>query len=869
VRLGVDRSGPGPCGDYFPEDMVLPPSDPSLPGRTARTDLETAIFEASPNAYVVVDRELRCVTANAAYLRVTHSRLEDLKGRVLVEAFPHDPDNPANEQALRLATSLRAVIESGEPDVLPLIRYQIATERGLEERFWSATHTPLFDAQGRVAFVLQHTVDVTDLRHGGASFDEPSQDLERAGVLQRAGMVQAENRQLDNKVRELYGLFEQAPGFMCFLRGPELVFELANAAYYQLVGHRDILGKPLREALPELAGQEFVVNLEQVACSGQSFVGRGVRVSLQKSKDAPPRERVVDFVYQPVLDARREIAGVMVLGFDITQQKAVEEALRRSQERLRTLVEASGAGTFEMDATGGIRLDERARALLGVELDVLPDLEAAVSLVHPEDRAGTEEALRRALDPAGNGRYFHEYRTKTRAGAAPHWIEVRGQAFFSAGRPSRFAGTLLDTTERKRREVEILRLLRAQRQAERERVVLLEKERKAREEAEKANFLKDEFLAAVSHELRTPLTAMLGWLQLLRNNTLPPEKAARAMEIIERNSKAQAKLIEDLLDVGRIVSGKLELEHEPVDMTSVANSAVENVRPLSDARNVSVELRTSLAADCVVLGDAKRLQQVVWNLLTNAVKFTPEGGKVLVSVESRDRGVEVCVEDSGIGIDAQFLPHVFERFRQAEGGTARKMGGLGLGLSIVRHLVEAHQGSVQAHSDGLEKGSRFVVRMPAHTLAAADASALRASESEHGVTSSDLDGMHVLVVDDEADTREYVRTLLERASARVSEATSAGEALSLLRAHHPDLLVSDIGMAGVDGNSLIRQVRELSSAEGGNTPAVALTAHAREADRKLSIQAGFQRYVTKPVEPEDLLSALRALRRGDRRRRVS
>jgi light-regulated signal transduction histidine kinase (bacteriophytochrome) len=369
----------------------------------------------------------------------------------------------------------------------------------------------------------------------------------------------------------------------------------------------------------------------------------------------------------------------------------------------------------------------------------------------------------------------------------------------------------------------------------------------------------------VSHELRTPLTAILGWLHLLRNDTLPVEKRARALEVIERNARSQAQVIEDLLDVGRIVSGKMAIETEPTDVTTVAAMAVEGVRPLADAKGVRIDASFG-PGRCVVAGDPQRLQQIVWNLLSNAVKFTPAGGEIWMAIERIGEQVEIRVRDTGIGIAPEFLPAVFERFRQAEGGTKRKMGGLGLGLSIVRSLVEAHGGYVRAYSEGPSKGSLFVVRIPALSQhwATGEREKDQPPEALSTRMAASLDGMHVLVVDDESDTREYLRNLLEHAQARVSEAATAREALEALRETHPDVLVSDIGLVGSDGNALIRRVRNLTVAEGGTTPAVALTAHVRDEDRVRSFVAGFQRYVTKPVEPAELLNVLTSLRRGYR-----
>jgi signal transduction histidine kinase/ActR/RegA family two-component response regulator len=405
---------------------------------------------------------------------------------------------------------------------------------------------------------------------------------------------------------------------------------------------------------------------------------------------------------------------------------------------------------------------------------------------------------------------------------------------------------------------------------EQERARLLVSERKAREDAEIANRLKDDFLATVSHELRTPLNAISGWTHMLQEGGLAPDLTARALETIQRNAQAQAQLIDDLLDVSRIVSGKLRLDIAPIDLLSVAELAIETVRPSADDKGVRLSSVVEPGLK-TVLGDQARLQQVVWNLLANAVKFTPRGGEVKVRLQRVDATIEVSIEDSGQGIAGAFLPHVFDRFRQADASIARNYGGLGLGLAIVRHLVELHGGTIEAFSAGAGEGSTFVVRIPAAPRGRrAEASA--ASDRSPGVAldcPKELVGLRILVVDDEPDARELLVFLLERCDAVVTEAASAAEALELVRTTLPDVIVSDIGMPGEDGISLIRKIRALAPAEGGRTPAVALTAYARVEDRTRVMVAGFDMHVPKPVQPAELLVVLASLagRLGDRRSR--
>lgn len=368
--------------------------------------------------------------------------------------------------------------------------------------------------------------------------------------------------------------------------------------------------------------------------------------------------------------------------------------------------------------------------------------------------------------------------------------------------------------------------------------------------------LRDEFLSVASHELRTPLTSMMGWLALVRTGRLAPEKHARALETVERNAKAQAQLIEDLLDVSRIVSGKVRLEVASVSIADVVRQAAESVSPAAQAKGVKMQVLADSNTG-LVMGDVHRLQQVVWNLMTNAIKFTPKGGKVTVTVRRVESSAEILIEDTGIGIPPETLPFIFERFRQADMATNRSYGGLGLGLSIVKHFVEMHGGTVSAHSNGKGQGASFTVRLP---LSPVDAG--RGLSGPEQPVARDfqcpprLAGASVLVVDDEPSVRELLVTLLNDCGVKATGVASAAEALAELDGHVPDALISDLGMPGVDGYELIRRVRARPAAKGGKVPAVAVTAYARPDDRLTALQAGFQMHLAKPVRFEELLLVL-------------
>ena len=390
---------------------------------------------------------------------------------------------------------------------------------------------------------------------------------------------------------------------------------------------------------------------------------------------------------------------------------------------------------------------------------------------------------------------------------------------------------------------------------------LYESEQNARRNAELANRAKDDFLATVSHELRTPLNAMLGWTRLLRGGDLSIEKQARALETIERNAVTQAQLIDDLLDVSRIISGKLRLEVEPVQMGLVVEHAIDTLRLAGEAKNVA--LSTTLEETGPILGDPHRLQQVVWNLVSNAIKFTPKGGRVHLELTRLDESLRIAVTDTGPGVAPAFLPHLFERFKQADGATTRAHGGLGLGLAICRHIVELHGGSIEVESKGPGMGATFVVLLPfspshAERRSSRPPQPIDVSKFE---TRPELAGLRVLVVDDEPDARDLIQTVLAQCGSSVETASSVAEALKKLASHRPEVLVSDIGMPGEDGYALIRAVRALAPEQGGTVPAAALSAYARAEDRRKALDAGFMMHVAKPVEPAELIAVVAALAR--------
>jgi PAS domain S-box-containing protein len=536
----------------------------------------------------------------------------------------------------------------------------------------------------------------------------------------------------------------------------------------------------------------------------------------------------------------------------LLRARAAEAEVRREAERWQTTFDTISHGVAYLDADGTVLRANRAMAdMHGVRpqdlvgMRPLPPIPGAGEPPEGWPLQRARHSLQREVSHVQRG---------------DRWFEVAVDPVTREGVFRGAVRTVSDITERTRAEIQ-------RKRAEAERDQLLERERAARLEAEAANRLKDEFLATLSHELRTPLNAIVGWAAVLRGQTVDPE-LRRAVDTIDRNARAQSQLIEDILDVSRIVTGKLTLETAPVDLVTVVGAVLESLRPSAEARQI--HLNVDVEADLPELtGDAGRLQQVVWNLLSNSVKFTPVGGTVAISARVVGPEIRLEVRDTGAGIAPEFLPHVFERFRQADASTTRAHGGLGLGLAIVRHLVELHGGTVEADSPGLGAGATFRVRLPVRggptTLAPGAATQPPVlAEPPPPRPAVRLDGLRVLVVDDDMDTLTLLVTVLRASGAETLAATSAPSALETFVAATPDVLVSDIGLPGQDGFSLLEAIRGLPAAAGGRVPAIALTAYARAADRDQALRTGFDLHMPKPLDPEQLVAAIANLRRKAR-----
>ena len=640
-----------------------------------------------------------------------------------------------------------------------------------------------------------------------------------------------------------------------------------NASAEKLYGYSaaEAIGRPVTMLVPPDRPDEVPGIMEKLK--------RGERIEHFETKRVKKNGEVIDIALtiSPIKNSMGAIIGASTIARDITEQNRARAAVRANEERYRAFVVNSSEAIwrFELEEPIPVNLSPDEQINLCYEHGYLAECNDAMAQMYgfksAEEIVGARvsDLLRR--DDPQNEEYLRAFITSgyrlseaessetDKEGNSKHFLNNL-VGIIEDGKLLRAWGTQRDITER--------------RQAEEERAQLLMREQVARLQAEKANRTKDEFLATLSHELRTPLTAMLGWTRMLRMNELDERTAAHALDTIERNAKAQAQLVEDLLDVSRIITGNLRLDVRPLDLVPVIEAALDSVRPAAEAKNIDLQISFAPLTG-PVSGDPARLQQVAWNLLSNAVKFTPRGGRVRISLERVESQIEITVTDTGEGIRPEFLPFIFDRFRQADSSTTRVHGGLGLGLAIVRHLVELHGGTVQAESPGEGQGATFKVRLPLMALQLPQSG--RRNESAGGthpassdLPSSRLEGLRLLVVEDERDARELIQAVLEKHGARVLAAGSAREALDALEQHEFDVLLSDIGMPGEDGYALIKQIRARPKEAGGQIPAAAVSAYVSEENRQMAIDAGFQLHIAKPLDPIDLIATVQALAENSR-----
>ena len=555
----------------------------------------------------------------------------------------------------------------------------------------------------------------------------------------------------------------------------------------------------------------------------------------------------------PIRNGDGRIIGVVLVFRDVTEERRAEDAIAEQREWFETTLESIGDAVIATDVQGHVVfMNPIAEHMTGWRLaDARGKPCAGVfDIINENSRRTVENPVTRVL-AEGTVVGLANHTVLIAADGTERPIDDSGAPIRS--RDGRIVGVVLvfrDVSERRRGELD-------RRDAALERERLLEAERAARTDAERASRVKDEFVAMVSHELRTPLNAILGWTQLMVKPETGPDVVARGIDVISRNTRLQAQLISDLLDISRIVSGKLRLDVEQVDLTSVLGDAVDTVQRDADDKQIVIT-RDLDASVGTIAGDAARVQQIVWNLLSNAIKFTPEGGLISVRLRRAGADAEITVSDNGVGIRPDFLPYIFDRFKQADQSITRRVGGLGLGLSIVKNLVELHGGSIGVESGGTDCGATFTIVLPSTAGARATDRRTRSDvvSKEAPEPSDSLSGMRVLVVEDEPDTCEFLERFLGSYGAEVVLARSAAEALSRLSAEKVDIVVSDIGLPDVDGYDLMHRIRQLPTSAGGAVPAIALTVYARTEDRTRAFRAGYQAHLAKPIEPAELVATI-------------
>jgi PAS domain S-box-containing protein len=680
----------------------------------------------------------------------------------------------------------------------------------------------------------------------GAEIREPDESLLQMfqSVGSQIGQF-VERRHAEESLRgrenELQLITEATP-LMLTRCSKDLRYVFANRAYADMLAlePEEIIGKRIVDVIGSDALAAIQPHIDRVLAGESTEYEQEVRF---KTVGA----RYLRGVYRPHKDRSGAIVGWIASISDLTERLRAEEAQRRTQDELHevqrrtekdlqhlaSIVENTDDVIVGRDLDGLVTSwNAAAERLFGYTAEEM--IGRPLSILIPTDRASEEWEI---LARLRQGERLEHYETVRRAKDG-RLIQV-----------SLTTSPIKDANGKVIGFSKIARDITDQKQAEAERDALLKSEHAARAQAEEANHVKDEFLAVLSHELRTPLNAILGWASLLRGGKLDEQHAARALEIVERNATAQSKLIEGVLDVSRIVSGKLQLDIRPTQLSTVIATAVDSIRPAADAKNMTLRVVAG-EPEPLVLADANRLQQVVWNLLSNAVKFSPAGGEVTVALRQSNSHVEIAVEDRGQGIPTEFLPHVFDRFRQQDSSTTRKHGGLGLGLAIVRHLVELHGGTVTAESGGLGQGATFIVRLQAivksdEAFLARPTGKLLAIDPR-----AVLSGLKILVVDDHEDGREIIAEMLSMYDAEVKVAASANEAIATIGEWRPQVIVSDISMPDVDGYAFMRQVRKIETHR--DIPAIAVTAHALAEDRERALAAGFQKHLAKPVQLDEL-----------------
>ncbi|NDJ18631.1 PAS domain S-box protein [Myxacorys almedinensis] len=754
-----------------------------------------AIYATAPVGLYFVDLNFRYVRVNNLLAEINGTPGSEHIGRSFREVLP--------ELADHVEPLFRQVIATGEPIIDLEVWGTNRAQPGIA-RAWLSSYYP-FKVNGQVLGINGVVQEITDRKRIEQALKETETRLRHFADSDVIGIVFA----------DIYGNVSYA-----------------NDEFLRIVGYSR------REFEAGHVGWAAITPSEWLSIDQQHIAEaktRGTCTPYEKEYVRKDGNRVWVLIGYTLLGEARDEAVAFIL--DISDRKRGEAAARQSEQHLRALADAMPNIFWTARPDGSLDyFNQRWYDYTGMTLAEAQGW-GWQSALHPDD---LNLCLDRWRDSLRTGEdYLIEYRFRRACDGQYRWFLVRAFPLRNEdGQIVRWFGSNTDIHEQR------LAVEARDRYAE-ETLRALAQEQSARKEAETANSLKDEFLAVLSHELRTPLNPILGWSRLLQTGRLSPEKTKDALATIERNATLQSQLVEDLLDMSRVIRGKLTLNQFPIGLGFVVSAALETVRLAADAKTICLNATLDPTTRSV-LGDASRLQQVFWNLLSNAVKFTPEGGQIDVSLVEIGTQARVQIKDTGIGIDPQFLPHMFEYFRQEDGSTTRKFGGLGLGLAIARQIVELHGGTIRAESAGENQGATFTVEIPL-VQAPPDQ---QGQDFPSSLRPSPLAGIRALVVDDEVDARSIIAFLLEDAGAIVRVASSAPEALDALERQETDLLISDIGMPDLDGYDLIQTVR----ASGSTIPAIALTAYASDGDQQRAIAAGFQQHLSKPVNPDDVIA---------------
>ncbi|MCS0657551.1 hybrid sensor histidine kinase/response regulator [Massilia terrae] len=966
-----------------------------------------ALFRSCPYPFLLMDTTLTVIDVNDAWRRASGAEACDVVGRHVLAAFPPDPEHPDSADAAALQASIEQVIRTRRVHALPMVCYLAADAAEREPRYWSVMHTPVFDERGAVTSVAQNMVEVTEVPEGGRR--RADEEFVR---FNRSLMDEAVIRVLTDETSHLRELFQQAPGCAAVLRGRDYVVEMVNDAYSAVVGHRPLLGKPMFEALPDLAGQGFEELLAEVYETGKPFVGRSVRMSLARGRGGASGDVYMDFVYQPIFEKNGSVSAVFMQGHEVTEALLAQQAQQAEEDRLRDGLDTARMAVWDWELdTGSIVLSANAPQVLGGHWN---EIEAAMGCVPAEDVPLVRAAISEAL--GARSRYSVIHRFVRPDNGDTLWLHSRGRVLCDEnGQARSVRGAMVDITERIRAESELERVNRALAERVRE---LAEAERRqafqlevtdhlrrigdpdkvyqevcqmlcrflgvarvlcgdfdprrnlltiqanysesglppleasypaygiginyfaalasgqtwvnedvdndprtcagetaaafrslgiraalavplnlrgstlpclfvhhdaprrwtaeevnlvedisgrmwnavervrAEQALRQADLRKDEFLAMLAHELRNPLAPISAAAELLRVGSLDYDSIRRTSQVIARQVGHMTGLVNDLLDVSRVTRGLVVLERKVLDIRRVVADAAEQVGPLIEARGHLLRV-TEFDRAVSVEGDHKRLVQVLANLLANAAKYTPAGGAIGLELDVVGSQVLLRVSDNGIGIATDVLPHVFDLFAQAERTPDRSQGGLGLGLALVKSLVELHGGAVDAHSDGPGMGCDFTVRLPRLDIAAEPT---KCGQSRPDVLPLSRT-LRLMVVDDNVDAASMLKLLLEGSGHDVVVEHDALAALQHAECERFDAFLLDIGLPRMEGRELARRLRR--SDANCDAMLVAVTGYGQQCDRNSALESGFDHYFVKPVDAEKLLEVLEAANAHD------